>query len=353
MNKWVKFLLGMAVTVACLVWTFKGTNWDEFFGALKAANWVRLVVGYTAILTVIHFARTLRWGNLLSGIEHVPFKKLNEASAIGFMMLIILPFRLGEFARPFLIAQRSNIRRSAAMTSVVLERIIDGLIIAALLFVLMWFLPDDARGLPAIRTGAWMMLLVFGGGFLFLLLARWRHDFVVGVMRKTAGRIAPGPTEKIIGIVDGFVGALKQLPDAKNMTLFFVWTGVYWVANGFGMSYFANSFDCSNASGGSCLPLEMSLFQGYFLLCVTIVGMLIPAAPGSAGTAQFALKLGMSVFLSDAVVNSSGVAFANLLWLFQIVQQILFGLFFMVRSHASFSDIAGRLSEQKKEGEDE
>lgn len=351
MSRWIKFAVSIAITVACLVWTFKGTDWNEILGALKAANWVWLLVGYSAILAVIHFARTLRWGNLLSGIEKVPFKQLNEASAIGFMMLVILPFRLGEFARPFLIAQRSNIRRSAAMTSVVLERIIDGLIIAALLFVLMWFLPEDARGLPAIRTGAWSMLLVFGGGFMFLLVARWRHGLVVGLMRKTVGRVAAGPTEKIIGIVDGFVGALKQLPDAKNMTLFFVWTGVYWLANGLGMAFFARGFDCSNAAGQACLPLELSVFQSYFLLCVTIVGMLIPAAPGSAGTAQFALKLGMSVFLPDAVVNSTGVAYANALWLFQIVQQILVGVFFMVRSHASFSDIAGKLSEQKKEGE--
>jgi hypothetical protein len=84
-------------------------------------------------LALIHIARTLRWGNLMAGLEKVPFQKLNEASAIGFMMLIILPFRLGEFARPFLIAERSNIRRSPAMTSVVLERIIDGLLIAVLL----------------------------------------------------------------------------------------------------------------------------------------------------------------------------------------------------------------------------
>ncbi len=351
MSRWIKFAVSLAITVVCMAWTFKDTNFSEMLGALKAANWVWLLCGYSAILTVIHFARTLRWGHLLSGIERVPFKQLNEASAIGFMMLIILPFRLGEFARPFLIAQRSNIRRSAAMTSVVLERIIDGLIIAALLWVLMLFLPADAKGLSAIRTGAWSMLLVFGGGFLFLLLARWRHDFVVGLLRKTAGRIAAGPTEKIIGIVDGFVGALKQLPDAKNMTLFFMWTGVYWVANGLGMSFFARGFDCSGATTAVCQPLELTVFQGFFLLCVTIVGMLIPAAPGSAGTMQFALTLAMSVFVSESVVSSTGVAYANALWLFQIVQQIAFGLFFLVRSQGSFSEIAGKLSEQKKEGE--
>lgn len=351
MSRWIKLFVSIAITVVCLFWTFKGTNFDEIIGALKAANWVRLLFGYGACLAVIHFARTLRWGNLLSGIERVPFKQLNEASAIGFMMLIILPFRLGEFARPFLIAQRSNIRRSAAMTSVVLERIIDGLIVASLLWVLMLFLPADARNIGAIRTGAWMMFLVFGGGFVFLLIARWRHAFVVGLLRKTAGRIAAGLTEKIIGIVDGFVGALKQLPDTKNMALFFFWTGVYWATNGLGMWLFASGFDCSNAGGQSCQPLDLTVFQAFFLMCVTIVGMLIPAAPGSAGTAQFALKIGMSVFVAQSVVNSTGVAYANALWLFQILQQILVGLFFLVRSHGSFSEIAGSLSDQKKEGE--
>lgn len=351
MSRWIKFAVSIAITAACLFWTFKDTHWEEMKNALLAANWVRLLVGYGLILTVIHFARALRWGNLLSGLEKVPFKKLNEASAIGFMMLIILPFRLGEFARPFLIAQRSNIRRSAAMTSVVFERIIDGLIIAILLRVLMFFVPDDAPDIDRVRIGANLMFAVFFSGFVFLLIARWKHDLVVGLLRKTVGRVVPGITDKVVGIVDGFVGALKQLPDAKNMALFFVWTAVYWVANGYGMSFFAESFDCSGAAGLSCTPLTLTPFQGYFLLCVVIVGMMIPAAPGSAGTAQLAVLIGLGVFLPQVTVKSSGVAYANVLWIFQMLQQILFGVFFMVRSHASFSDIAGKLSEDKKEGD--
>src|ERR1700760_4242165 len=100
--------------------------------SLKSANYLWLVP-YLGILTAIHVCRTLRWGSLLSGMERVAFKPLNEASALGFMMLLVRPSPLGEFARPFLIAQRSTIRRSAAMTSVVLERIVDGVTIALLL----------------------------------------------------------------------------------------------------------------------------------------------------------------------------------------------------------------------------
>lgn len=350
MNRWIKLGLSLAITFVCMWWTFKDMHWEETKNALLSANWVTTLLSYSMVLLLIHVARTLRWGNLMSGLEKVPFKQLNEASAIGFMMLIILPFRLGEFARPFLIAQRSGIRRSAAMTSVVLERIIDGLIIAVLLRVLMFFVPDDARDIGRIRIGANLMFLVFFSGFVFLLIARWKHDLVIGLMRKTMGRVSPGATEKVVNIVDGFVGALKQLPDARNMSLFFFWTAVYWLANGAGMAMFANGFDCSGAAGRACQPLHVDLFHGYFLLCVVIIGMMIPAAPGSAGTAQLALLIGLGSFLPEAVVNSSGVAYANVLWVVQIVQQVLFGLFFLVRSHASFRDIAGKLSEQQTNG---
>lgn len=351
MSRWIKLFVSLAITAVCLWWTFKDMHWQETKNALLSARWVYLLVMYGGILTIIHIARTLRWGNLLSGLEKVPFSKLNEASAIGFMMLIILPFRLGEFARPFLIAERSGIRRSAAMTSVVLERIIDGLIIAILLRTLMFFVPSDAHDIDRVRIGANLMFLVFFSGFCFLVLARWKHDLVIGLMRKTMGRISPGATEKVVGIVDGFVGALKQLPDGKNMALFLFWTAVYWGANGAGMALFADGFDCSGADGRACLPLSLTMFQGYFVLCVVIVGMMIPAAPGSAGTAQLFMLIGLGVFLSQDLVNSSGVAYANVLWVTQIVQQVLFGLFFLIKSQgkggASFSDIAGKLSAQQ------
>jgi uncharacterized protein (TIRG00374 family) len=347
-SRWIKFVVSLAITGGALWWTFRGTDWDQMWAALRYANW--WILGwYLLILVLIHFARTLRWGHLLSAQEKVPFKPLNDASAIGFMMLVLLPFRLGEFARPFLIAQRSKIRRSAAMTTVVFERIVDGVAIAALLLVLLLFIPPDAPDVGKIRVGGVLTFAVFFGGFLFLLVARWQHDRVIAALRAVFGLASKRLANKVVHIVDGFVGALKQMPDGRNMTLFIFWTVVYWVANGFGMALFAKAFDCSGAEGAAaaiCQPLSLTLFQGYVVLGAVIVGMLIPAAPGSAGTFQFAILLALGLFLPQPVVKSSGVAYANVLWIVQMLQQIAFGLFFMVRSHLSFTDIAGRLSER-------
>ncbi len=342
MRRWSRLGLSILFTGLCLWWTFKDTQWAGMWASLTSARWV-MVVPYILILTGVHVARTLRWGNLLSGLEHVPFRKLNEASAIGFMMLTVLPFRLGEFARPFLIAQRSGIRRSAAMTSVVFERIVDGIVIAVLMRVLISFVPADAPDIARIEVAANLMFAVFTGGLVFLLLARWKHDFVIGALRATVGRVLPGLTDKVIHIVDGFVSALRQVPDARNMAMFFFWTAVYWGLLGWGMSVLASAFDCSTAVGQVCAPLSLSLFEAFFVTCVLVVGMMIPLAPGSAGTSQLAMLIALGVFLPQSVVHTTGVAWANVQWLVLIVQQIAFGLYYMVRSHLSFRDIAGEL----------
>ncbi len=349
MSKWIKFGVSLLITGVCLWWTFKDTRWNEMWTSLKSANWI-MVLPFLLSLAVIHVARTLRWGNLLSGMERIRFKSLNEASAIGFMMLIILPFRLGEFARPFLIAQRSQVRRSAAMTTVVLERIVDGIVIAVLLRILLFFLPGESADVARIRVGGNIMFLVFFGGFCFLMLARWQHDRVIGLMRAVGSRVSKGLTEKAIHIVDGFVGALKQLPDGKNLALFVLWTAVYWGLNGASTWLLANAFDCSAAHGEACQPLTLSLYGGFVVLSVLVIGLMIPAAPGSAGTFQASMLIGLGVFMSKEVVNSSGVAFANVVWVLQIAQQILTGLVFMSLSKESFADIAGHLGGPDDDG---
>jgi uncharacterized protein (TIRG00374 family) len=334
-KRFIKLTVSIAITGVCFWWTFRNVNVDDMLASLRTANyWV--LVPYLGILTVIHLCRTLRWGNLLSGLEKVKFWPLNEASGIGFMMLIVLPFRLGEFARPFLIAERSTIRRSAAMTSVVFERIVDGIIIAVLLRVLLFFVPGQSEGIAYVRAGANIMFLVFFSGLVFLLVGRWQHDRTLRLLRAVFSIVSPKVADRVAAIVDGFISALRQLPDAKNLFLFFFFTAVYWGFNGAGTALLASAFP----------SLHLSAFQGFVVVSVVVVGMMLPGAPGSAGTFQAAVMLALGLFVEPHVVNSSGVAYANVLWIVQILQQVLFGLLLMVLSNRSFRDIAGKLSEE-------
>ncbi|MBX5480336.1 MAG: flippase-like domain-containing protein [Myxococcaceae bacterium] len=334
MKRLAQLVLIIVVTGLLSWWAFRDAKWDEQWQSLREANYLWLIP-YLGLLGVIHLCRTLRWGYLLSGLERVRFKKLNEASAIGFMMLLVLPFRLGEFARPYLIAQRSRIRKSAAMTSVVLERIVDGLLVATLLRVLLFFVPGDSDDIRYVKWGSTVMFAVFGGGLAFLLFALWQQKLAVSLVRRTIGRFVPKLADKAAEIVDAFVGAMRQLPDAKNLIGFFVATFVYWGVNGAGMAMVARAFD-----------LHLTLFQGYVVMCVLVAGLMVPSAPGMIGAFQAATKVGLALFLPPALVSASGLAYANVVWFTQTAQQILTGLVFMSATHMSFRDVTRNMGDR-------
>jgi uncharacterized protein (TIRG00374 family) len=333
----LKLGASLLVTLLFSWWAFRNTNWNTQWASLRSANYL-YVLPYLGILTLIHLCRTLRWGYLLSGLERVRFRPLNEASGIGFMMLVVLPFRLGEFARPFLIAQRSSIRRSAAMTSVVLERITDGMLVAVMMRVLLFYVPAEVPEVRYVRLGANVMFAVFGGGLTFLLFALRHQARAVQLVRATVGRVAPGVADKMADVVDTFVGAMRQLPDRRQIAGFFAYTLVYWSLNGAGMAVLSRAFGTTS----------LTLFQSYVVMSVLVVGVMIPAAPGMLGTFQAAIKVGLSLFLPASVVNGSGMAYANVLWLCQTVQQVGLGVLLMSLGHLSFKDIAGKLGKEQQ-----
>jgi hypothetical protein len=94
--------------------------------------------------------------------------------------------------------------------------------------------------------------------------------------------------------------------------------------------------------------MQLSVFQGFVVLSVLVVGLMIPAAPGMMGTFQAGVKVGLSLFLADGVVNSSGLAYANVMWLSQTVQQIGLGVILLSLSQVSFKDVARRLNKDSQ-----
>ncbi|HEY8205948.1 MAG TPA: lysylphosphatidylglycerol synthase transmembrane domain-containing protein [Myxococcaceae bacterium] len=345
MKRVLNLTLSLAVTAVCTWWTFKNTNWAEQRASLAAARYV-WIIPYVGVLGVIHLSRTLRWRALLSGLEKVRFRAMNEASGIGFMMLIVLPFRLGEFARPFLIARRSNIRRSAAMTTVVLERITDGILVAVSLRALLFFVPEGAPTYGVVRLGANLMFSLFAGGLLFLLFALWQQERAVRLVQATIGRVSQRLAEVAAHVVDTFVGAMRQLPGPGQLVIFFAYTLVYWLANGAGMALLGLAFAGVGPDGG----FHLSMFQGFVVMGCLVGGVMIPSAPGSFGPFQAAVVIGLKLFLPVEAAESTGLAFANVLWICQTAQQVGLGFILMLTGHLSFRELTRNLSAEEGRG---
>jgi uncharacterized protein (TIRG00374 family) len=327
-------LAGLAVSAAALWFTLRGKELGRIWQEMLHADYVWLWP-YLAILAGIHVVRTVRWGILLEPVAKVPFSKLNAVSAVGFMALVLLPFRLGEFARPYLVAERPRLRVSAALSSVVVERVADGLFTALLLVLTLLAVPEGTRGLHAFRVAGVVVLAAFGSLLAFLVLAYRNRPRAVALTHRLLDPLSPRVAERASGMMDAFIHGLRLVPSRRKVALFFVLTLVYWAANGLGIQIFARSFG-----------FDLRLLDAYTVLGVLVVGVMVPAGPGMVGTFQAAVAGGLSLFVQGA--GERAFAFANVLWLVQLAQQTLFGLFFLFSRHIQI----GRLFAAPREVEE-
>jgi glycosyltransferase 2 family protein len=302
---------------ALFVWlAARGVDWAAV-GQVLARVDPGVSLAYLGIFTLVHIARVYRWGILLRPLGPVSFGKLFTVSSVGFMALVLLPLRLGEFARPFLIAERGRIRVSAALATIVVERVVDALAMALLLVALLFFLEGKVTVPADLAFWSWVVL----GGFLtlmvFLVLAYWKQERTVALFERVFGFLPPRLRARLVSMLRAFIGGLRALPDARLVLGFLGLTLLYWTMNGLGMWVLFYAFADLRTLG---------LTEAFTVLAVLCVGLLIPAGPGMVGNFHYFVKLGLSLFLADAVLGSSGVAYAILAHAIQLGQQVGFGV---------------------------
>jgi uncharacterized protein (TIRG00374 family) len=318
----LRALLGLAVSAFFIALSLRGKALGAVWAEVRAADY-RYLAPYFLVLVAIHLLRTYRWGLLIAPLYKAPWWRLNAVSAVGFMALIVLPFRLGEFARPYLIRVPGKIRGTAAMASVVVERVLDGLLVAAMLLVLLLRVPSGSGPIAWVRAGGLAMFLFFLALLAFLVFAYAKQRLAVGLVHGTLGRISQSLAERVSSLLEAFIAGLRALPSWRALIAIVALTALYWGINGWGLSILALGFG-----------IHLDLLQAYTVLGTMVIGVMIPAGPGMAGTFQYFTQLGLSVFLGSAVAfGPSATAFANVLWAAQFVQQVSFGLIFLFSRH--------------------
>src|SRR5437660_5925724 len=106
---------------------------DQLTAALTSADW-RLIVPAIGFYFAGVWLRSARWGLLLP--EHsVKTSMLFRALVVGFTVNNLLPLRMGEIARAYLLSRWCRIPYGATIASLVVERVLDGLSLAVLLLV--------------------------------------------------------------------------------------------------------------------------------------------------------------------------------------------------------------------------
>lgn len=279
----LKGLIALLISVAAFWWAFHDVDMAEVGERLGNSSPLILVV-FLFIQLANHFLRTWRWGLLIGPLGPASPRAILAASCIGFPATFFLPLRLGEFVRPVMI-QRSGVPFAGAMASVVVERVADGLFNLGLFFLLLSMLPADAPVPDDLRTYSMLALMLFGGALIVLIAIVMIRRPALALIERLMKPIAPGVTDKVLGLLGAFIDGLAPVRSGGRLVLFFVLTVVYWLINGFSTWMLATSYID-----------DLPVMAGPFAITVVVFAIMIPAGPAFAGTLEAGFKFGLAPF---------------------------------------------------------
>ena len=146
-------VLGFLVSAAFLgyfLWRIRG-QWGEVAAAFREAHYAWLVPG-VGFIALLYLFRVLRWRLFLLPIKRVRYLSLLSATCIGFMANCVLPVRVGEIIRPFVLSRREKIGLGHALaTALGLERVFD-LVGLSILLLVTFFILSARPGVPSEGT---------------------------------------------------------------------------------------------------------------------------------------------------------------------------------------------------------
>src|SRR5512143_2025407 len=133
MKKW-QFWVGVLISIVFIWLALRGLRLDEFWGAVQQANYWWLIPG-VAVYFVGVWVRAWRWHYMLRPLKNIPTKTMFPSVTIGYMGNNSFPARAGELLRSAVLKHREGVPVSASLATIIVERIFDGVVMLAFVFV--------------------------------------------------------------------------------------------------------------------------------------------------------------------------------------------------------------------------
>lgn len=343
---WINLGLGLAVAGFFLWMFFRSIeDWGEIWEALRTARYVFLIPAIALALLQYVF-RTIRWYYLLHDLKKISFLGLFSPMMIGFMGNCLLPARAGEFIRAYLIAEKENIKLTASLASLAVDRMFDMFVLLLVIGGVLLFYPLDESVLQrAVNVSldqarmwlggvAWLVFVTLVG---FTVLLYYKKELAAKMLEKTLFFLPERFREKIVDIFMGFTDGLHIFKNGRHVLIATFVTILQW---GCGALVF---YPLYYAFG---IEKNLSLVSTTAVLGSAAVGVAIPT-PGYAGPFHFFVQIGVQ--LCDATISDPvAKVFALVAHAVMFFPVILIGIAFAIKEGVSLTQIEAT-SEQIKE----
>ena len=278
MKNW-RFWIGILISVIFIYFSLRGLELSQVWGAMQNARYAWLLPGI-AVYFVGVWVRTWRWHYMLRPLKKIPTANMFPIVTIGYMGNNIYPARAGEVLRAVLLRQREGVPISASLATIIVERIFDGVVMLAFVFL---NLPELAR-LTGEYRHRWKGSISRGWrfGVRSFLLGRWSFFCWQPCFPKSPNassdffiqRFIPERfREKSLDISLRFLSGLEALRSPFEAMMIFFTTVLIWLLETAKYWFVMQAFD-----------FHVSFFALMLMNGIVNLATTMPSAPGYVGT---------------------------------------------------------------------
>lgn len=324
-NKY-NLLSGILLGIILLAAWLKIVNWQEFLSYFKSFD-LRYILLFSLFYGLAYFLRSLRWRLILSPIYRMSVRESFTLFMSGLLINYLIPVRAGEFAKSIILKKKRNVRISASLPSIFIDKMSDLFPI----LLIMVLIP-----LVAVKLNLTLKIIIILLFFIFLVFIAFLF-FAVNHQGKAVKilhfwlRFFPQKIRK--RLEDFFLNFVSGMTIMQNRTsdniIVYCLTLLAVLSEAVYIYAVFRSF-------GAEVGYAQILF-GYTLMNLTYI---LPTPPAQIGSNQFLWVLIFSLGLGiDKNLTSAAVTFSHLLtsiWIFGL------GAISLLALNISFGEIVHR-----------
>lgn len=316
-------LIGLLISALFIYFlVLPGLHLAEAMEILRNANYWWILPGVLVYFVGL-WARAWRWHFTLRHIKPVPVPRLYPLICIGYFGNNVYPLRAGEFLRSYVLKRKEDIPFTSSLTTVLIERAFDGLVMLLFVFLALPFapLPDQFYGLV---IGLTTLFLAATAAFVWMAIQPARMERVYTWI---AARFLPQRVRASTDLIyERFMEGLGSLRNGSDVLMIFATSIVIWLMETVKYWFVMHAF-----------PFHVSFLALMLMNGIVNIATTLPAAPGHIGTFD---GPGIEVLAAFGVERALAFGYTLVLHAALWLPVTAVGIYYFWREQLTWSDIS-------------
>ena len=323
MNK--KVILGIIISAVLVYLSVRGINFQDILQDIKKIQFSYVAL-FLIIALLMQWLRSYRWGVILQPLEKIDQVSLFSVTSVGFLAIVAIPARIGELARPYLIAKKSTIKMSSALGTIIVERVLDSFSVLTIAVIVL--LLND---LPSwmIKSSVLCFLLTLEM-FCCIVGLIWRRETALKIINRILSKLPGKFANKIDELIHRFIDGFQIIVNIKLLMYLFFLSALIWLLDVLAIYILLTAF-------GFTLPVMAS----FIVMIILIVGIAVPTAPGFIGSWHYSCILALGLF---GIAKLEALSFAVVYHFLSMIIVVVLGVIFLPFNKFSVSDMKKQMN---------